>query len=383
MKMNKILALIYTVFPGANRVMLFFIAAKIMNISAFSDFSVAYSFAVIISMVGAIGVGTLIIKNEINLSLLKFIRYIFIAIYISLPVFLVSFFSDDIKNQILGIILLSIGLSANQIYRNEIILSKKFAHGILYEASLMIFSILSVVLFCTHSIYYISTVYILFSLVFKKIESKSLSNDYINIKQAGYISYSNLISSGILYFLPIMSSSLSTVEVTKVVSLLVSVIGIVSVFPRALFNLKIKEIKNNLERKKTSQYKYEIKKYRLITSFIMILSVIAVSSYMFIMNTGIDYKYVFIFIMLVSIFIYIGQISIPETTMINMIGYEKYSLLLNLMIFLFFTTTYLILKVVNVSGSFLSLYILCLSIIFGYLFRAVMINIKIKGYIKS
>lgn len=383
MKMNKILALIYTVFPGANRVMLFFIAAKIMNISAFSDFSVAYSFAVIISMVGAIGVGTLIIKNEINLSLLKFIRYIFIAIYISLPVFVVSFFSSDIKDQILGIILLSIGLSANQIYRNEIILKKKFFNGVLYEASLMTFSILSVVIFREYIIYYISLVYILLSILFKKIESKSLSNNDINIKQAGYISYSNLISSGILYFLPIMSSSLSTVEVTKVVSLLVSVIGIVSVFPRALFNLKIKEIKNNLEGKKINQYKDEIKKYRLITSFIMILSIIVVSIYMFIMNTGVNYKYVFVFIILVSLFIYIGQFSIPETTMINMIGYEKYSLLLNLIMFLFFTITYLILKVINISGVFFPLYILCLSIIVGYLFRAIMINVKIKGYMQS
>lgn len=381
---NKIFSLIYTILPGFHRVILFFLAAKLMSIDSFANFSVYYSFASVISMIGAIGIGTLIIKDEISLSIYHYIKFICISILISTPVIILGcYYYYERSGDILSLLLLSFGLSANQVYRNEIILKKKFFHGSIYELSLLVLSLSFLVCNPNNIILILGIIFLTTSFAFKYIEKIENKNEIknINIKQASFISYANLISSGILFFLPIMSATLASPNVTKIVSLLVSVIGVVSVFPRAFFNLSIKEIKNDLEVKNFIGYKKRIRRFRVLTSIIMLIASICVTIYMYIMTDDIPFKFVFIFIIIVSLFIYIGQFSIPETTMINMIGYEKFSFLMNAIVFSLFYLTYMLLNLFSVNDEFLSLYILCFSIVIGYLFRMIMVSNKIKRFL--
>ncbi|EHN71534.1 hypothetical protein [Aliivibrio fischeri] len=381
---NVLYSICYTVLPGFHRVVLFFITAKLMSVDNFAHFSVSYSFSIIVSMVGAIGIGTIIIKDEISLSLKMYMNSIIMAIFISIPViFIGSWYYYSYHNNIIQSIVLAIGLSANQIYRNEIILKKKFLYGSLYESFLLLLSILIIVNNTDNIILMLGLLYIVVSFLFKLLEKVPYKKAEFNIEQATYISYSNLISSGILFLLPIMSVSLTSTDVTKVVSLLVSIIGVVSVFPRAIFNLKIKEVKNDLVNKNFISYKKNIFKFRYLTTVLMLFSFIVVSFYMYYMNDILPFFMVFVFVILVSLFLYVGQMSIPETTMINMIGHERYSLLLNLSIFMFFCSTYFLLKFISFDGEFISLYILCSSILVGYFSRAILVSRRIKGFILS
>ncbi|EOX7326256.1 hypothetical protein ACPVC1_002111 [Vibrio cholerae] len=383
---SKIINFIFSILPGANRVVIFFIAANLLTVNEFASFSAIYSIAVVVSMVGGVGIGTLVIKDELQLNVIGFFKLIFLSICVSLPVLVLCILYGQISDSI-SFIALSIALSANQIYRNEILFKKKFSFGVLYESSILISIIFSFFHFKYNALNEISTIYLIISILFKIIENNKRTYFNICIKQVSYISYSNLISSGILFMLPSMCLVLTTAEVTKSVSLLVSIIGVVSVFPRAIFNYGIKDVKNFLMDRDSIRYKEYIRKFRFYTSGIMFFSFILVNLYMYYINNSqrneLSFSMIFILISLVSVFIFIGQLFIPETTLVNMIGFEKYSLLLNALNFILFVTTYYVLDLIKISNQFIPIYILCISIILGYLIRSLAINIKIKEYIKN
>lgn len=385
--MNRIFALFYTILPGANRAIFFLIASHTLTDINFANFSVTYSLAIVISMVGGTGIGTLILKDNVSLDVINLIKSSIIAMGISIPIlFIIYLYNYLIINPIL-LFFLSFALTINQIYRNEIILKKKFMHGTLYETSVLVTCSISLIIFTEDNVLYsMSFLYIMLTVVLKYLESSKASSKRYNLSQASYISYSNLVSSGILFFFPSMTLVLTTPNTTKVVSLLVSIIGIVSVFPRSIFNYKLFEVKNYLFAKDEVKFKEYINFFRKVTSVLICLSTIFALFYVSVVaNIGMENKfnYVFILVLLISLYIYIGQLFIPETTLVNMIGYEKYSLLLNVINFLFFIFTYFILKLIRVNGDFLPVYILSASVIFGYLIRSMLINIKIKGYFKN
>ncbi|HFG1782187.1 TPA: hypothetical protein ACGF1S_003745, partial [Vibrio cholerae] len=140
--LTKVLSLAYNIIPGANRVIVFFVAAHLLTVNEFASFSAIYSIAVVVSMVGGVGIGTLVIKDELQLNVIGFFKLIFLSICVSLPVLVLCILYGQISDSI-SFIALSIALSANQIYRNEILFKKKFSFGVLYESSILISIIFS------------------------------------------------------------------------------------------------------------------------------------------------------------------------------------------------------------------------------------------------
>jgi len=271
-----------------------------------------------------------------------------------------------------------------------LIIEKKFFLGAFYETVLILSSLICIFSFTNHLILSIGISYIFISITFSLIKSpldnnnnNNNNNNSNNIKSIMVIGYSNLASSGILFLLPTFSTMISEPEVTKVTSLLVSVIGIVTVFPRAIYNLKVIDFKRLLEDRDVFNYKLSLFDYRKKVYLIMALGIFFVNSYALTIETDIPKINIFIYSLMMSSFICIGQAFMPETNMMNFINKEKYLMFLNFFVFFLFFLSFLIIKALNFLDGFYSIQVLCLLISFLYAIRSALVIREIEGYMSS
>ncbi len=123
----KLSVLAFTVLPGANRVVLLY-NITCNNNTVFCFFSSAYSYAIVMSMIGGVGVGTVIIKYGSEFGIVNYIKIASIAIILSSIAGGIIIFSfwEVTRLGIIGLLLMSIGLTMNQIIRYMIIVKKIF-----------------------------------------------------------------------------------------------------------------------------------------------------------------------------------------------------------------------------------------------------------------
>ncbi|TXN15023.1 hypothetical protein [Vibrio parahaemolyticus] len=387
--LGKLSSLAFVALPGFSRLVIFYIAALMLDTNSFASFSSAYSLAVVVAMVGAIGSGLLILKDEIAVTVSSLLKFTVISVIVSLPIFFIFFLNSNDVELFVYLFLLGLGLSANQVLRHSFILEKKFFLGACYETVLILLSLICIFSFTNHLILSIGISYIFISITFSLIKSpldnnnNNNNNSNNNIKSIMVIGYSNLASSGILFLLPTFSTMISEPEVTKVTSLLVSVIGIVTVFPRAIYNLKVIDFKRLLEDRDVFNYKLSLFDYRKKVYLIMALGIFFVNSYALTIETDIPKINIFIYSLMMSSFICIGQAFMPETNMMNFINKEKYLMFLNFFVFFLFFLSFLIIKALNFLDGFYSIQVLCLLISFLYAIRSALVIREIEGYISS
>ncbi|HCZ9397349.1 TPA: hypothetical protein O4H39_004626 [Vibrio alginolyticus] len=386
--LGKLSSLAFVALPGFSRLVIFYIAALMLDTNSFASFSSAYSLAVVVAMVGAIGCGLLILKDEIAVTVSSLLKFTVISVIVSLPIFFIFFLNSNDVELFVYLFLLGLGLSANQVLRHSIILEKKFFLGAFYETVLILSSLICIFSFTNHLILSIGISYIFISITFSLIKSpldnnNNNNNNSNNIKSIMVIGYSNLASSGILFLLPTFSTMISEPEVTKVTSLLVSVIGIVTVFPRAIYNLKVIDFKRLLEDRDVFNYKLSLFDYRKKVYLIMALGIFFVNSYALTIETDIPKINIFIYSLMMSSFICIGQAFMPETNMMNFINKEKYLMFLNFFVFFLFFLSFLIIKALNFLDGFYSIQVLCLLISFLYAIRSALVIREIEGYMSS
>ncbi|HAS6645048.1 TPA: hypothetical protein I7259_15490 [Vibrio parahaemolyticus] len=390
--LGKLSSLAFVALPGFSRLVIFYIAALMLDTNSFASFSSAYSLAVVVAMVGAIGSGLLILKDEIAVTVSSLLKFTVISVIVSLPIFFIFFLNSNDVELFVYLFLLGLGLSANQVLRHSIILEKKFFLGAFYETVLILSSLICIFSFTNHLILSIGISYIFISITFSLIKSpldnnnnnnNNRNNNSNNIKSIMVIGYSNLASSGILFLLPTFSTMISEPEVTKVTSLLVSVIGIVTVFPRAIYNLKVIDFKRLLEDRDVFNYKLSLFDYRKKVYLIMALGIFFVNSYALTIETDIPKINIFIYSLMMSSFICIGQAFMPETNMMNFINKEKYLMFLNFFVFFLFFLSFLIIKALNFLDGFYSIQVLCLLISFLYAIRSALVIREIEGYMSS
>ncbi|EKK9972959.1 hypothetical protein V4F45_001566 [Vibrio parahaemolyticus] len=381
----KLSSLVFVALPGFSRLVIFYIAALMVDTNSFASFSSVYSLAIVVAMVGAIGSGLLILKDEIVVTVSSMLKFTVISVIVSLPVFFIFFLNSNDLELFVYLFILGLGLSANQVLRHSIILEKRFFLGAFYETVLILSSLICIFLFTNHLIFSIGVSYILTSITFSLIKSplnKDKKNN-INIKSIMVIGYSNLASSGILFLLPTFSAVISEAEITKVTSLLVSVIGVVTVFPRAIYNLKIIDFKRLLEERDVCNYKISLFDYRKKVYLIMAMGILFVNFYALTIETDIPRINIFIYSLIISSFICIGQVFMPETNMMNFINKEKYLMFLNFFVFFLFFFSFLIIKNLNFLDGFYSIQVLCLLISFLYAIRSALVIREIEGYMSS
>ncbi len=75
-----------------------------------------------------------------------------------------------------------------------------------------------------------------------------------------------------------------------------------------------------------------------------------------------------------SLFIFMGQYTILETTLINLVGKENISLILNSLSFIFFVGVYYILKIIDLKNTTLTMFLLCSIVFISYSIRYYIIN---------
>ncbi|EJL6928587.1 hypothetical protein NMT03_004700, partial [Vibrio alginolyticus] len=124
--LGKLSSLAFVALPGFSRLVIFYIAALMLDTNSFASFSSAYSLAVVVAMVGAIGSGLLILKDEIAVTVSSLLKFTVISVIVSLPIFFIFFLNSNDVELFVYLFLLGLGLSANQVLRHSIILEKKF-----------------------------------------------------------------------------------------------------------------------------------------------------------------------------------------------------------------------------------------------------------------
>ncbi|HCM9323851.1 hypothetical protein YA43_04530 [Enterobacter hormaechei subsp. steigerwaltii] len=368
---DKLWSLLFTVLPGVNRVLLFFIVSHVVTTHTFALFSSVYSIAVIISMIGGVGVGTVILKNNTEFGMLGFLKATIIGFVTSIcsAIIILFFFKDVLSSSWLGLIILSVGLIMNQILRYMIIVNKSFKIGTFNELVLMLPSLIFLVMSQIDLISILGIMYIIQSLLVVLICFKDSSNPKLNyFKGAFYIGNSNLISSGILYFLPMIAFSLSGAEITSIISLMVTAAGIITVFPRAMLNLKVKELHLILLNNK-EQYYDQSRCFKKQIIYIMLLGFIAMMGYVYLAAKNASTIEIMIVGLCIFSFISVGQYSIIESTLINLVGKEKLSLLLNAITFTIFIIMYYIMHKFISFPPLIAIVILSGTVLIAYYIR--------------
>nr|ELR5246877.1 hypothetical protein [Providencia rettgeri] len=344
---NKILVLIFTIMPGANRVITFFLLSIIYNVDIFSNFSASYSFSIIISMIGGVGIGTSILKHGITLDHLSLLNAVCIGLLISIPAITLIYFLFQFQFTFISMLICGAGFTANQIFRHQVLVNKDFLLGSISELILLT-PLIFLPLFKTDPLFFIGIFYIFTFTVlsYSKSEKKEIYNRY-TIKESIIIGYSNLISTGILFFLPIICNEMTTDDIAALIGLLITVAGIVTVFPRAIVSYHIKDIQLVFLEKKELEYFKRTKELKTNIINIMLIGFIIMFSYTAFISRQIIIYDVLIINIAIASFLFLGQYSIIETTLINLIGKEKISIALNVFCFLIFGVSYFI--VVNLQ----------------------------------
>lgn len=370
----KLSVLAFTVLPGANRVVLFYIISHVTTTQYFAFFSSAYSYAIVMSMIGGVGVGTVIIKYGSEFGIVNYIKIASIAIILSSIAGGIIIFSfwEVTRLGIIGLLLMSIGLTMNQIIRYMIIVKKNFLIGAINEVIFILPPFVFLFIKDINIIILLGSLYIIQSLLtafFCFVDNGKT----IKLREAFIIGHSNLVSSGILYFLPIASLSLVGPVITKAVSLMITTAGIITVFPRAMLNMKIVDIQS-LYNNDRGEFLKESARFKNRVACIMLLGVIIMIAYGCLINRTSSIVDIIYIGLSLSLFIFMGQYTILETTLINLVGKENISLILNSLSFIFFVGVYYILKIIDLKNTTLTMFLLCSIVFISYSIRYYIIN---------
>lgn len=384
--MNKILkhipSLVFIGVPGLSRLILFYLLSIRLPTDEFANFSASYSVSLMFSMVGGIGCGMLIIKDEIKLNLYRLFYLSAFGTIFSLPILLFNW--TKINSDIISVVLFGFSLVVNQLLRHVLILKQKLSIGALYELCILIIALaIPYLIGYGFLLLALSINYMFISLLFTVISNRKAMSTYVvhlNLKEAIYIGYSNLLSTGILFFFPVFSLQLTNSEISKVLGLVVSSIGIVSVFPRAILTNKIKELKVFYTDNNFYKYICEVKKFRRKVTIIMFLSLFLVLIYGYFIKTTLPYESVVIVIISIFSFLFVGQVSIPETTMCNMIGEGRFSFYWNLIVFTIFIGFYYFLSLFKFDGDIFNLVLMSVVVFILYFVRMFFMNKKINSF---
>lgn len=372
---SSLAVICFTVLPGANRLVIFTLLSLYSTTDYFASFSTNYSFATVVSMLGGVGLGTLVIKNEWNLSLSRSLEFVFIALFLSLPLIIIGLFYFLTDKSSIAVILFSFSLVYHQCIRHELIVSKRFYRGACIELIIFIFSVLIVLFdFCLDKIYILSLLYLFVCSASKLIFNGVESDGSLSKTQLSMIGYSNLISTGVLFLLPILSSEISSPEVTKIMMLIVTSAGIVTVFPRSIFNVNINKFKKSFEEKDLDKFERLIMSFRIKVTLIMFCSFISVAVYVFYITDGFDIYSLLILSVPIFSFLFVGQLMIPEATLINIFGRERFSLVINVVSFSFFILSFIFIEYLSGNDGVVNAALLCSSVFIIYLLRVIVIS---------
>lgn len=351
-RITQICSLIFTAAPGVIRAMIFTLLYLSLPEFEYVESSISYSNAIIIGLVGGIGVGTALIKYEsqISSSLWLFIM----SIVISIPVYV--FFYVDSSDIFLKVLLMSIGILANFIFRFYIISFKRFYLGGVVEA-INFLCLAGVSLLLPGEIYEaVFIVYISNLLVLSVIKSDrpALQESYHPlVKVSIFVGYTSLISSGLVFFLPSISGQWSDPELNKTLGLMIALIGIISIIPRAILNNELSNINRAIVNNDKALYEKISKKTKKLINIVVIPAVLILLVYVILM-LGYMGSQQLTLILMVGLFVYIGQFSLVESNVINFFGKEKFSFLINTVIFIVFMLSAKYMPLL-ISESFLGL----------------------------
>lgn len=376
---NWLFSFYFTASPGILKACIFTMLYWTLSSAKYADFVVYYSNAIIVGLVGGVGVGTIIIRNQKKTS--EAIKMIILSFVISAPVFLYFIF---VKNDFaLEFMIVSIGVLLNQIFRFYIISNSNLCYG--GKIELLNFLLIMPLLFMfpedpEWSIFfaYSSNALLLFYLT--EESEKIKSTRYISdLTSSSVIGYTSLISSGIVFFLPQVAHDWGNENLLSTLGIVLGVVGILSIIPRSILNSKLRKINEALSSKNISEFNLECVFVKKVTNRVIIPSIIVLIFYVLIQARNIDLGLIF-FLSSMSVFIYVGQYSLVESNAVNFIGLEKLSLITNIIIFSLFL---LLSKVVPslVHDSYVGMSCLCISCAIFYYIRMRFFNRKIGRYI--
>ena len=154
---------------------------------------------------------------------------------------------------------------------------------------------------------------------------------------------------------------------------MITTAGIITVFPRAMLNMKIVDIQS-LYNNDRGEFLKESARFKNRVACVMLLGVIIMIAYGCLTNKTSSIVDIIYIGLSLSLFIFMGQYTILETTLINLVGKENISLILNSLSFIFFVGVYYILKIIDFQNTTLTIFLLCSIVFISYSIRYYIIN---------
>ena len=153
-------------------------------------------------------------------------------------------------------------------------------------------------------------------------------------KEVSIIGWSNFTSVGIAFFIPMLIQGVANEDFVIYSSMASLVFSIITVIPRGILNENIGDISLWIQTKKLTKDKLFFLQKKiffavfLLSTFVSVLFIF----WMNIKSKGVIETNLYIYIILLCLFLSVGQLSIVEATVMYLGGEEKKSLYANIMI---------------------------------------------------
>ncbi|WP_273858927.1 hypothetical protein [Photobacterium sp. GSS17] len=376
---ERVLALCSSVMPGFYRLTVIFLISHFLTFNVEKNVNL-FVFITGLCMFTSLGLSISLIKStsgEKN-TLLKnsvYFTHLSTLILISAAVIIiVSFFDFFELKEIGSVFLLLISLGCFQLERHFYLSDKNMKCLFYLDLLLIILTVCAFVIFGSENginiISFSNVIIVLISWFFSK-RFKKKNVDIVNkeVTLTGIkLGYSNLISSGVMYILPMLMLSVASEKLVSIFSMVVTISGIILVFPRAALNTKIQKLAEDARSGFVSKgyYQQSNKIIRNICIAAYPLSIIASVIYLFF--NGINIFQVepkmLIVIAVMLLMLLVGQLSLIDSMLIIFLNREMIALKYNTITFMSVIICYLIFSNLDLGGQFsIELMLIILSII--------------------
>tara|TARA_Y100000588_G_scaffold154897_1_gene168932 strand:+ start:4470 stop:5696 length:1227 start_codon:yes stop_codon:yes gene_type:complete len=395
---EKLKWLLITVLPGFYRILLISLISLFTDAESAVTISNDFTMSVVLISLSGLGFSTYIIKESSHTTdntvfYRVLVSSIFFFLIIAVPVIIIMEFLNLIIDRYAVIVF----VLSNVIYQcvKGVFFSRKNVSGLLFlEVSIYFFSVaFSYFLYSSFdnenaylhalSLSYLISILLVclyFNLGCKEFKYSTLAikKDFDGVK----LGVSNLMTTGLMFFLPSFSRVLGGDDYVTVMATCASIIGMVAVIPRTYINTKLPEIAKKIN-EKSLDIKYYSRFSNKISMFLSLFSPLSIFVIIFynkmISKDNLDLMELSVIVTLMVSVLWLGQLSFIHSRFVIFSGKVNFTLYINILIFAIFIITYLVLLLIDFD-SYYSLVILILSIFSGYTIRYLLYKVEMRKY---
>jgi hypothetical protein len=343
--LNKFVSLAATGAPGATRVLFALLCNILFSsvgvVGVLSDFALVIALSMLLSQ----GFSILLLKESPTdeENSITFSSYIsaFIATLLIYMLYTINVFSILLPN-----ILFFIGLIGYQNIRSRLLRKQQFWKACFLEIAILV-TILVICCYlyvvgiltvgnyylCFSSVFFCLSILNFLSVLFQK---KTVLIIKAALVQASFIGATNLLSSGVIWIMPKLSTSLFTTEQVFIITNLSFLLGLIGLLPRTFVNRNLSKINSAVKHKENATIQHlNVGLRHLLLKLLIPVVCVCYVYYTFALNFNPESISLFLLLItLVCISTLEAQKNLINSTLLTFLNMNQYTLLFNV----FYTT---------------------------------------------